>query len=310
MLSVASSSETIHKGQILSTDIDYYNKYVCISSTDGVIQIIDSEKPDLYSPVIQLQEHVGPVWRVMFSHPKFGFLASCGADCKLIIRKTDDDGKWKVVYEYDGHRLPTTSIDWAPYKSGAIIACSSVDGTISIHALNKNEWSVSKILNAHVNGVNCISWSNELFNDQLLLVSGGKDNKIKIWRGQIGMWSVMYESDNQLSSIRDISWSPTPGLYKHVFASCASDGRVFVWGSDDYLNWIQTEIDPDNMQKQKVSFSRFGTMLSVTMSSYAVQLWKPIDKNTWMCIDKSIANRKMLDRQNKNDNQDIFAAII
>ncbi|XP_060859416.1 protein SEC13 homolog [Metopolophium dirhodum] len=309
MLSVASSFETIHKGQILSTDIDYYNKYVCTSSTDGVIQIIDSDKSDLYAPVIQLQEHVGPVWQVRFSHPKFGFLASCGSDCQLIIRKTNDKGEWKVVYQYDGHKSSTTSIDWAPYKSGAIIACSSVDGTISIHALNNNDWCVSKIPNAHVNGVNCISWSNELFNNNLLLVSGGNDNKIKIWQGQIGMWNVKYESDNQLSTIKDISWSPTPGLYKHVFASCASNGRVFVWGSDDCFDWAQTEIDPDNMQKQKISFSRFGTVLSVTMNSYAVQLWKQIDKQTWMCMDNSIANRKTLDRQNKNVNQDIFASI-
>ncbi|KAL5238177.1 hypothetical protein ACI65C_005587 [Semiaphis heraclei] len=308
MLSIASSFETIHKGQILSTDIDYYNKYVCTSSADGVIQITDSENPDLYS-VVQLQEHVGPVWQVMFSHPKFGFLASCGTDCKLIIRKTNNEGDWKVAYQYDGHKSSTTSIDWAPYKCGAIIACSSADGCISIHTLNNNEWSVSKIPNAHSNGVNCISWSNELLNSNLLLVSGGNDNKIKIWEGQIGFWNVMYESDNQLSTIKDISWSPTPGLYKHVFASCASNGRVFVWGSDDYRDWVQTEIDPENLQKQKISFSRFGTVLSVTMNSYAVQLWKQIDKQTWMCMDRSISDKKTFDRQNKNINQDIFAAI-
>jgi len=294
-MSIASSFESIHKGQILSTDIDYYNKYVCTSSADGVIQIIDSDNPYLYS-ALQLQEHVGPVWQVMFSHPKFGFLASCGSDCKLIIRKSNDDGEWKVVYQYDGHKSSTTSIDWAPYKSGAIIACSSADGSISIHTLNNNEWSVSKIPNAHSNGVNCISWSNELLNNNLLLVSGGNDNKIKIWEGQIGFWNVMYESDNQLSTIKDISWSPTPGLYKHVFASCASNGRVFVWGSDDYRDWVQTEIDPENLQKQKISFSRFGTVLSVTMKSYAVQLWKQIDKQTWMCMDRNISYKKTLDR--------------
>jgi len=309
MLSVASSFETIHKGQILSTDIDYYNKYICTSSTDGVIQIIDSENPDLYSPAIQLQEHVGPVWQVKFSHPIFGFLASCGSDCKLIIRKTNDEGEWKVVYKYDGHKSSTTSIDWAPYKSGAIIACASADGSISIHDLINNEWSALKIPNAHVNGVNCISWSNKLFNNHLLLVSGGNDNKIKIWQDQINMWSVMYETDDQLYSIKDISWSPTPGLYKHVFASCASNGRVFVWGSDNCVDWVKTEIDPNNTQKQKISFSCFGTVLSITMNSYAVQLWKQIDKETWMCMDKSIVNRKILDRQNKNVNQDIFAAI-
>ncbi|XP_025205777.1 protein SEC13 homolog [Melanaphis sacchari] len=308
MLSVVSSFETHNKRQIISSDIDYYNKYVCTSSADGVIQIYESDKPDMYS-TIQLQEHVGPVWQVMFSHPKFGFLASCGSDCKLIVRKTNDNGEWKIVYQYEGHKSSTTSIDWAPYKSGAIIACSSADGTISIHTLNINEWSVSKIPNAHLNGVNCISWSNQLLNNHLLLVSGGNDNKIKIWKGQLGMWNIMYESDNQLNTIKDISWNPTSGLYKYTFASCASNGRVFIWGSDDCCDWVQTEIDSENKQKQKVSFSRFGTVLSVTMNNYAVKFWKQIDKQTWMCMERNITNKKIFDCQDKNFNQDIFAAI-
>lgn len=41
-------------------------------------------------------------WQVMFSHAKFGVLASYGSDCKLIILRTNDNGEWKVVYQYDG----------------------------------------------------------------------------------------------------------------------------------------------------------------------------------------------------------------
>jgi len=309
MLSVLSSYDSVHKRQVLSSDVDYYNRYVCTSSADGVIQIVDTVEPE-QCPTIELREHIGPVWQVMFSHPKFGFLASCGSDCKLIIRKTDKLNEWKVVYKYDGHKSSTTSIDWAPHKTGATIACSSADGTISVHTLNDNEWSVSKIPNAHLNGVNCVSWAFDLINNRMLLASGGNDNKIKIWKNQQCIWNVLHESDNQLATIKDISWCPTPGLQTYMIASCSSDGRVVIWGSDDCRDWTQTEIDAKEKQKQRISWSRFGNILSVSMNNYIVKLWKQVDKQSWMCLDREITEKQLdFERQNKNVIQDIFAAV-
>lgn len=311
MISVLTSHESAHKRPVLSSDIDYYSRYVCTSAADGSIQIVDTIEPEQY-PTIELRDHVGPVWQVLFSHPKFGFLASCGSDGKLIIRKANKLNEWEVVYNYDGHKLSTTSIDWAPHRTGAIIACSSADGTISIHTLNNNEWSVSKIPNAHLNGVNCISWASNLINGHKLLVSGGNDNKIKIWQDQKCMWNVIYESDNQLATIKDISWCPTPGLQKHVIASCASDGRVIILGSDDCCDWIFTEIDATEKQKRKISWSQFGNILSISLNNYVVKLWKQVDKQRWMCLDKRITVKQPdFEHQNKNIvNQDIFAKIV
>jgi len=310
MLSIITSYESIHKRQVLSTDIDYYNKYVCTSSADGVIHIFDTTDRDKF-PANELREHVGPVWQVMFSHPKFGFLSSCGSDCKLILYKTNKLNKWEVVYKYDGHKSIITSLDWAPHKIGAIIACSSADGTISIHTLNSNEWSVSKIPNAHLNGVNHISWASYLVNNHMLLVSGGNDNKIKIWQDQKCMWNIIYESENQLATIKDVSWCSTPGLQKYMFASCASDGRVIVWESDDCRDWTQTEIDATEKQKRKISWSRLGNILSVSMDNYIVKLWKQVNKQSWMCLDRNITEKKPdLERQNKINQTDIFATIV
>jgi len=84
ILSTASSFGSIHKRQISSSDIDYYNKYVRASSADFVdIQIINNDRTKLYS-AIQLQKHGGPICQVMFAHTKFGFIASRGSDCTLI----------------------------------------------------------------------------------------------------------------------------------------------------------------------------------------------------------------------------------
>lgn len=309
MLSVLTSYDSVHKRQVLSSDIDYYNRYVCTSSADGVIQIVDTVGPE-QCPTVELRDHIGPVWQVMFSHPKFGFLASCGSDCKLIIRKTNKLNEWEIVYKYDGHKSSTTSIDWTPHKTGATIACSSADSTISVHTLNNNEWSVSKIPNAHLNGVNCVSWAFDLIDNHMLLASGGNDNKIKIWKNQQCIWNVMHESDNQLATIKDVSWCPTPGLQTYMIASCSSDGRVIIWGSDNCYDWTQTEIDAMEKQKQKISWSRFGNILSVSMNNYIVKLWKQVDKQSWMCLNRKITEKQLdIECQNKNVNQDIFAAI-
>lgn len=312
MLSILNSYESIQKRQILSSDIDYYNRYVCTSSADGVIQIIDTIESN-HCSAIELREHIGPIWQVLFSHPKFGFLASCGSDCKLILHKIDKNGQWYVAYKYNGHKSPTTSIDWAPHKTGATIACSSADGTISIHTLNSKEWSVSKIPNAHLNSVNCISWASCLINNQMVLVSGGNDKKIKLWQEQKSIWYMIHESDTQLANIKDISWCPTPGLQKYMIASCTSDGQVIVWGSDDCCDWNQTEIDTTEKEKSKVSWSRFGNILSVSMNNYVIKFWKQVDKRSWMCLDSKVTEKQQSDLEHQNTNlinNDIFAAIV
>ncbi|VVC41051.1 Six-bladed beta-propeller, TolB-like,WD40 repeat,WD40-repeat-containing domain [Cinara cedri] len=311
MLSILNSYETKHKRQILSADIDYYNRYVCTSSADGVIHMVDTLGSKHHS-LVELKEHIGPVWQVMFSHPKFGYLASCGSDGKLILHKMKKLDQWYVVYKYDRHKLPTTSIDWAPYKTGAIIACSSSDGTISIHTLYSNEWSVSKIPNAHLNGVNCISWAPYLINNQLVLVSGGNDTKIKLWIEQKSVWYVMYESDSQLANIKDISWCPTPGLQKYIIASCTVDGQVIVWSSDDFYNWTTTEIDATEQNKSKVSWSQIGCILSVTMNNDGIKLWKQVGKQNWMCLDRKVTRKPQpsFEHQIKHSiNTDIFSGI-
>ncbi|XP_050431206.1 protein SEC13 homolog [Adelges cooleyi] len=311
MLSVLNTSESTHKRQILSSDVDYYGRYVCTSSADGTIQISDTVEVD-QSPIVELKDHIGPVWQVSFSHPKYGFLASCGSDCKLIVRKTNKLNEWDTVYTYDGHKLSITSIDWAQYRTGAIIACASADGTISIHTMNNTEWSVLKIPNAHLNGVNSISWAPYLINNHKVLISGGNDFKIKIWQDKKCAWNLIYESESQLATIRDISWCPNPGLQKHMIASCTSDGRVVIWGSDDCCEWTQNEIDDSENEKWKVSWSNIGNILSISMNNYLVKLWKQVDKDRWMCLDRKIKERQLeSERPNKNlENQDIFATLI
>lgn len=56
------------------------------------------------SPSAVSNRHSGPVWRVSWSHPKFGsLLASCSYDGSVKIVDILKDKSYKVIYTYIGH---------------------------------------------------------------------------------------------------------------------------------------------------------------------------------------------------------------
>ena len=82
--------------------------------------------------------HTGPVWQVAWAHPKFGhILASCSYDGKVIIWKEQPaqgptPAGWAKIKEHTLHKASVNSVSWAPHELGAILACASSDGTISV----------------------------------------------------------------------------------------------------------------------------------------------------------------------------------
>lgn len=99
-----------------------------------------------------LGRHTGPVWQVSWAHPKFGqILASCSYDGKVIIWKEQQPASagWAKIKEHSLHTASGTSrphpllsstnsldsvnsVSWAPHELGAILACASSDGKISV----------------------------------------------------------------------------------------------------------------------------------------------------------------------------------
>lgn len=53
--------------------------------------------------------HTGPVWRLSWSHPKFGsLLASCSYDGTVKVFSISKDKSYSVVYSYSGHKASGT----------------------------------------------------------------------------------------------------------------------------------------------------------------------------------------------------------
>ena len=101
--------------------------------------------------------HTGPVWQVAWAHPKFGnILASCSYDGQVLIWREQTQGPsagtWTKIKEHSLHtasgtstsavlmqqlyltifRCTVNSISWAPHELGAILACASSDGKLSV----------------------------------------------------------------------------------------------------------------------------------------------------------------------------------
>ena len=106
-------------------------------------------------PLTSNRRHTGPVWQVAWAHPKYGhILASCSYDGKVLIWKEQPgqgaaSGGWIKIKEHTLHTasgagiitiarlfglpiLPVNSVSWAPHELGAILACASSDGKLSV----------------------------------------------------------------------------------------------------------------------------------------------------------------------------------
>jgi len=114
----------------------------------------------MHSKINTKNSHTGPVWQVAWAHPKYGhILASCSYDGKVLIWKEQQGGSavggWIKIKEHTLHTasgnpefvvfstmawtlspiffsLPVNSVSWAPHELGAILACASSDGKVSV----------------------------------------------------------------------------------------------------------------------------------------------------------------------------------
>jgi protein transport protein SEC13 len=150
----------------------------------------------LYSQLTS--SHEGPVWQVAWAHPKFGtILASASYDARVIIWRdsstSPQQSAWTKLFEHTLHTASVNSIGWAPHDFGALLACASSDGKVSILEFKDDGTWDTKVFNAHGMGCNAASWASASTPGSLVssgsqttgnfpkLATGGCDNLVKIW---------------------------------------------------------------------------------------------------------------------------------
>jgi len=250
--------------------------------------------------------HEGPVWQVTWAHPQFGnIIASCSYDHKVIIWK--ETNQWSKIHEYS-HQGSVNSIAWAPHECGLSLAAGSSDGSITVITFDETEgtWKPSHIpkAKAHDIGCNCVSWGPAAPISALLadaasgsaavasgaapvsgagatlkhLVSGGGDNKVKIWRyGEDGEWNNVETLEGHGDWIRDVAWAPNIGLPYDTLASCSQDKNVIIWTRTAGTQFTKAATLKFNAVVWRVSWSVTGNILAVSTANNEVSLYKDVE---------------------------------
>jgi len=288
---------------IHDAQMDYYGTRLATCSSDRSVRIFDV-KNGVQTLVADLREHEGPVWQVVWSHPRYGsLLASSSYDRKVIIWQ-ELNGRWGPLHTYNNHDSSVNSVCWAPAEWGLMLACGSSDGAVSVLTRATGDtWDAKKINNAHSIGCNAVSWAPAVAPNSALegshstpkrFVTGGCDNLVKIWKEEDDQWVEEAKLEAHSDWVRDVAWAPSIGLPKSVIATCSQDGRVIIWTSDGTSNtWTPKTLHTFDDVVWHVSWSVMGNILAVSGGDNKVSLWKESTEGQWVCISDSHKGQQM-----------------
>ncbi|RVW23913.1 Protein transport protein SEC13-like B [Vitis vinifera] len=266
--------ETGHQDTVHDVAMDYYGKRVATASSDTTIKIIGVSN-NASQHLATLIGHQGPVWQVVWAHPKFGsILASCSYDGRVIIWKEGNQNEWTQAHVFSDHKSSVNSIAWAPHELGLCLACGSSDG-ISLSSLLVS-WAPSMAPGALV--------GSGLLDPVQKLVSGGCDNTVKVWKLYNGNWKMDCFPALQMHTdwVRDVAWAPNLGLPKSTIASASQDGTVVIWTvAKEGDQWEGKVLKDFKTPVWRVSWSLTGNLLAVADGNNNVTLWKEAVDGEW-----------------------------
>ncbi|EIN04438.1 protein transporter SEC13 [Punctularia strigosozonata HHB-11173 SS5] len=324
--------ETMHEDMIHDAQLDYYGKRLATCSSDRTVRVFDvvDGESQRSGGGQTLKGHTGPVWQVAWGHPKYGhILASCSYDGKVLIWKEEprqgpNPGGWTKIKEHSLHSASVNSVSWAPHELGAMLACASSDGKISVLSFkNDGQWGAD-IFNGHAIGCNAVSWAPATQPGSLIapqqptppganpssqgvkrFASAGCDNLVKIWgyREDTQSWIEEEVLEGHTDWVRDVAWAPNIGLPRSYIATASQDKTVLIWTKDTPTSpWQKTALDPSAAVAPspsptktgspgkfpdvvwRVSWSLAGNILAVSCGDGKVTLWKENLKGGWECV--------------------------
>ncbi|GAW83683.1 protein transport protein SEC13 [Plasmodium gonderi] len=322
--------DTNHLKSINDCELDYYSKKLATCSSDNTVKIFDVSLSKEPVCIAEMRDHSSAVWKVCWSHPKYGsLLASCSYDKSIIIYKEVYMNKYDMIYINNDHKSSVNYIEWSPHEYGLHLGCACSDGQMSIISYNLtkgtneegywNKYSVK----AHLNGTSCLSWEKTYNNYQSLsnnkhlnegtsagsggggdqinlfrLASGGYDNQVIIWMfdNNTKEFHKIYQMNDKphKSAIKDIAWKPNINNSTNIIASCSDEKIVILWVEDASNNqWKNGQIIKVQHKISKISWSPNGTILAVACTDENAYLFREGMDGQWEEICNLADNEKM-----------------
>jgi len=205
------------------------------------------------------------------------------------VFKEIKQNQWEKVYEYKEHKNSVNSVVFSPHEYGLILLACSSDGFISLHEYkskyNNNilddNW-VSNLYDAHAFGVTSISWEPSTREDQTIrFVSGGNDNKLKIWsiNRLRNNPEKIFDLEGHTEVITDVAWFNNLNG-RSTIASCGKvkdnllkDNVVYIWSFVEN-EWTKAELMTFDCNVSRINWSQCGNNLAVCLSNYYVYVFK------------------------------------
>ena len=251
------STEVIE--DICDIETDFYCRNLAVGTSSGKIYIYD-KKNGTASKISEIIAHIGPVYKLSWSHPCFGpILASCGFDKKVNLFKIDINNQLEKLYEHEMHNNSVKTLKFSPSSNNLLLISGDLNGNIiTCEYTNKNV--ILQKTFGHDYGVNSID-----FLDDKNFVTCGNDNIIKIWNysqenGNAEIKNVNTIKDNNIST-KDLSCKDN----KH-FVCCGSsedEGIVNYYILNDENKWELNEIYKQNGKLEKIRFNEEHTCIAV-----------------------------------------------
>mmetsp|Transcript_63053 Transcript_63053/g.150244 ORF Transcript_63053/g.150244 Transcript_63053/m.150244 type:complete len:306 (-) Transcript_63053:59-976(-) len=296
-------------GKITAVDFDASGRRVLTGSTDSVVRMWLSEGFGLLG---ELRGHRAPVSAVAWARGRFGSVIASGAsDGQVIVWREMKPGEWLIVH--NRHITGAVAdIAWSPPEHGLCLAIAGNDDLGVLTLLTRRElqggaeqWHLGSFP-AHEGGAEAVSWapstspvtlatgpavSRAVTTAGRRFVTSGADGRARVWRCEGDQWSeqqVLSDEKQGPAKVRDVAWRPNIGVPASFIALCTEDGTVANWVQDaEGLPWrLQAawKVDGD---ARRLSWSRTGAVLSVSIGETGTQLFKEVPEGQWAAVTKA-----------------------
>ena len=244
---------------IYDIEIDFYGRKLAVGSSTGKIYIFENLNGN-YSKVSEISAHIGPIFKLSWSHPSFGpILASCGFDKKVNLYKIGPQYHLEKIYEHDKHNNCITALKFSPSSNNLLLISGDLNGNIIACEYLDKDFGIKEIF-GHDFGVNSID-----FFDDKTFVTCGNDNIVKIWNylnenGNVEIKNIFVINDNNICT-KDLSCKDN----KH-FVCCGysgDEGIVNYYVLNDENKWEVNEIYKQNGKLEKIRFNEEHTCIAI-----------------------------------------------
>ena len=244
---------------ICNIETDFYCRKLAVGTTLGKIYIFENSN-GATTKTSEIVGHVGPVYKLSWSHPNFGpILASCGFDKKVNLFKFEQNSKLDKLYEYDMHDNCVKTLKFSPSLTNLLLISGDLNGNIITCEYSDKNFILKKEF-GHDFGVNSID-----FLDDKNFVTCGNDNVIKIWNyseenGNVAIKNNFILKENNMLT-KDISCKDN----KH-FVCCGSsedEGIVNYYSLNEENKWDLNEIYRQKGKLEKIRFNEEHTCIAV-----------------------------------------------